>query len=329
MSDSQPTETNGIQGLEFPATDLYDDDFSEDAVLLTPLEICQGTSGYLSSGGTQEEGVGPDSICEEVGETYANLIAHSRVRASLKRPLRLCKYFGAPACLMVLEIQISDTTQYRQIRRLLRFKSVDVTAEFEDADGEFEMTPEIVMFCPEAFTGNPTVVQHAISRNIGVRIGTPAGLGVEAAANMGGQHNTEFSQSCQVKILGGTVRNGDKAMIVKWQVKENTALRQGVPEHLKFVIAVRYHVQRAFTMRLNFTANLGFNDVEFRVRKKRAAMSIKIDLDKLKQQALADEHGQKHGEAWYCKEDDSELTPTTLEERTNLRGSTVGCTSDI
>ncbi|KAK2593624.1 hypothetical protein QQS21_008672 [Conoideocrella luteorostrata] len=324
MSDSQPVKTDSFQELSIPPPGLYEDDLSEDTVLLVPFEIYNAASGYLSTGGDQDASVDPESTCKEEGETYANLIAHSRVRASLKRPLRLCNFFGAPACLMVLEIQTFDDEHYHRIRRLLRFKSVDVSVEFEDSGGRFKMAPEIVMFCPESFTGKSTEVKHEFSNTFGAGIGMMSGSLVEPVVNMRRQHNTQFIESCNVKVIGRTLRDGDKTTIVKWQVKEDAALRQGVPEQLRFAIAVTYNVERAFKMRFGFTANLGFNDVEFRVKKKATAMSVTIDPGKLKQQVLSDAHGQKHGEAWYCKEDDSELTPTSLEDRTNLRGSTVG-----
>ena len=331
MSDSQPTEINDLPEVDFSALGLYDDDLSEDAVLVTPLEISTGTSGHLSRGGgtRQDSVVDPGSTCEEEGETYANLIAHSRVRAALKRPLRLCKFFGAPACLMVLEIEMFDNEHYHQIRRLLRFKAVDVSVEFMDSGGLFKMTPEIVMFCPESFRGEPTEIKYTYSKTFGGSIETSGGLPAAAKVGIHRQHTTQFTERCSVSILGRTLRDGDKTTIVKWQIEEDAALRQGVPKQLRFAIAVTYPVERPFNVRLNFTANMGFNDIEFRVRKKQPAMSVKIDPAMLREQALNDEYGQKHGESWHCKADDSELTLINLEGKTNLKGSTVGRAFDF
>jgi len=324
MSNYQPTEISDLQELDFSASGLYDDDLSEDAILVTPFEISTRTSGYLSSGGTNEDSVDPDSTCEEEGETYAYLIAHSRVRAALKRPLRLCKFSGAPACLMILEIEMFDSEHYRQIRRLLRFKAVDVSVELMDSGGLFKMTPEIVMFCPETFTGEPTVVKHTYAKTVGASIETSGGLPAGARVGIHRHHNIQFTEKCNVSILGRTLRDGDKTTIVKWQIEEDAALRQGVPKQLRFAIAVTYHIERAFSIKLNFTANLGFNDIEFRVKKKQPAMSVKVDPGMLREQALKDEHGPQHGQDWYCKADNSELTTMNLEAKTNLRGSSVG-----
>lgn len=329
MSDSQTTDVSNLEELDFSASGLYDDDLSENAVLITPFEVSTGTSGKLSSGPSREKNVDPDSTCEEVGETYAEMISHSRIRAALKRPIRLHKFYGAPACLLVLEIGMYDTTQSRQMRRLLRFKAMDISAKFEDSGGLFRSDPEIVMFCPEEYTGEPTVVKHAYSNTAGASINMSGGLPIGARVGIHRHHNIQFTEKCNVSITGSTLRMGDKTTIVKWQLSEDRALRQGMPKQLRFAIAVSYPVARAFTMKLNFMANLGFNDVEFKVKNRQSVLAVKIDPGMLREQALNDEHGLKHGQALYCKTDDTELTPLDLEKRTNLRGATVGCTSDI
>jgi hypothetical protein len=329
MSDSQTTDVSDLEELDFAASGLYDDDLSEDAVLITPFEVSTGTSGKLSSGASREKSVDPDSTCEEVGETYTQMISHSRVRAALKRPIRLRKFLGAPACLMVLEIVMDDTTRSRQMRRLLRFKAMDISAKFEDAGGLFGLDPEIVMFCPEEYKSEPTVVKHAYSNTAGASIDVSGGLPVGATVGIHRHHNIQFTEKCNVSIAGSTLRMGDKTTIVKWQLNEDRALRQGMPKQLRFAIAVSYPEERAFTMKLNFIANLGFNDVEFKVRNRQSVLAVKIDPGILREQALNDEHGLTHGQGWHCKTDDTELTALDLEKGTNLSGATVGCTSDV
>jgi hypothetical protein len=186
MSDSQTTDVSDLEELEFSVPGLYDDDLSENAVLITPFEVSTGTSGKLSSGPSREKSVDPDSTCEEAGETYAQMISHSRVRAALKRPIRLHKFYGAPVCLVVLEI---DTTRSRQMRRLLRFKAIDITAKFEDSGGSFRSNPEIEMFCPEEYTGEPTIVKHAYSNTAGASIDISGGLPVGASVGIHRHHN--------------------------------------------------------------------------------------------------------------------------------------------
>jgi hypothetical protein len=92
----------------------YEDDLSEDAILVTPFEVCPTSLGELSGRG--DESVDPDSPCEEEGETYSYMIKNARVRAAIKRPIQLCKYVGSPVCLMVLEIEFSETNEVGRCR---------------------------------------------------------------------------------------------------------------------------------------------------------------------------------------------------------------------
>jgi hypothetical protein len=63
---------------------------------------------------------------------------------------------------------------------------------------------------------------------------------------------------------------GQRNPIAKWDIKEDEALKQGVPKQLRLVVPVKNPGERAFNMKLNFPANLGFNAVEFQVKKKEA-----------------------------------------------------------
>jgi hypothetical protein len=307
--------------------DTYDDDLSGDAILITPFEVCPNSLGELAGRGSNEEGVDPDSICEEEGETYAYIISHTRVRAALKRPIRLCKYAGVPACLLILEIDFLDTDRTRQMPRLLRWKSVEVTAEFKDAEGVSKLGPEIVMFCPETYTGKSTPVLHSYHNTMGASIETsstvPAGLNVGIQRG----HIEHFEESCHVSVTGRAPRMGQRMPIVKWDIKEDEALKQGVPKHLTFVVAVKNPAERGFIIDLEFSAVLGFNPVTFRVRNRESELSTRVDPKLLRERALNDEHSPEHGQIWECFIDNLELDALMLMGLTNLKGSTVGRTS--
>lgn len=110
---------------------------------------------------------------------------------------------------------------------------------------------------------------------------------------------------------------------MKWEIQEDQALRQGVPKQLRFVMAVKNPAERAFNMKLNFSAYLGFNDLELRANKKQSILSTRVDPVALRERALGDENGPKFGRAWQCTADDTDLSSFKLEELTNLEGSTV------
>ncbi|CZR67372.1 uncharacterized protein PAC_17271 [Phialocephala subalpina] len=255
------------------------------------------------------------------------MISHTRVRAALKRPIKLCKYAGVPVCVMILEIEFPETKRYRRMTRLVRFKSVEVTAEFRDAEGESKLGPEIIMFCPESYAGKPTFVLHSYHTAIGTSINTSSAIPVGLSVGIQRSHTEHFSKTCHVGIEGRAPRMGQRNPIVKWIIKENEALKQGVPDQLRLVVAVQNPDERAFNIKLNFSAYLGFNAVEFRVKKKEAVLSTKVDPKLLRERALNDELGPEHGRIWQCYADDSELDGSMLEKLTNLKGSAVGKTS--
>jgi hypothetical protein len=326
MSSSKSPETIETQEILAELDDYqYEDDLAEDAILVTPFELCPTSLGELSGRG--DETVDPDSLCEEEGETYSYMIKNARVRAALKRPIRLCKYVGIPVCLMILEIEFSETKRSRQMPRLLRFKSVEITAEFRDAEGKQKLGPEIVMFCPETYAGEPTFVLHRYSTTLKLTTGVPSTIPVGLRFEMGRTHSQQFQKSSHVSITGEALRYGKRTPTVKWEVKEDEALKQGVPKQLRLVVAVKNPDQRAFNIKFNFSAYLGFNAVEFRVKKKESVLSTRVDPKLLREQALNDEHGSEHGQNWQCKAEDKELAELMLEELTNLKGSTVGKTS--
>ena len=92
MSGSSSTETGDLQEI---GPSVSDHDLSEDSVLITPFEIATGTTfGELVGGSSEDESIDPNSTCDEEGETYAEMISHARMRAALKRPIRLCKFYG-------------------------------------------------------------------------------------------------------------------------------------------------------------------------------------------------------------------------------------------
>ncbi|KAN0089531.1 hypothetical protein V8E51_019791 [Hyaloscypha variabilis] len=303
----------------------YEDDLSEDAILVTPFEVCPTSLGELSGRG--DESFDANSLCEEEGETYSYMIKNARVRAAIKRPIQLCKYVGSPVCLMVLEIEFSETKRSRQMPRLLRFKSVEITAEFRDAEGKPKLGPEIVMFCPETYAGKPTFVLHRYSTTVKLTAGAPSAIPVGLRFEIDRTQSQQFQKSYHVSITGEAHRYGKRTPIVKWDVKEDEALKQGVPKQLRLVVAVKNPDQRAFNIKLNFSAYLGFNAVEFRVKNKESVLSTRVDPKLLREQALNDVHGPEHGRMWQCKADDKELTELMLEELTNLKGAMVGKTS--
>lgn len=325
MADFPLMVTQDLQELE-SSLEPYDDDFSEEAVLITSFEASPGTVGELAGGRSNDESTDPNSTCAQEGETYANMISHTRVRAALKRPIRLCKFYGVPACLMVLEIEFLETKYTRQMPRLLRFKAVDVTVEFKDAAGSSKLGPEIVKFCPQNYAGEPTVVNHSYSATAGASIEVSAGIPFGPSVGMHITHAEQFAKSSTCSITGRTLLMGDKARIVKWQLQEDEALQRGVPNQLKFVMAVNNPDERAFNVKLNFSAYLGFNDIEFRVKKKQNVLSTKVDPKMLRERAMNDEHGPAFGKIWQCLADDADLASIKLEELTNLKGSTVGRT---
>ena len=324
MSASSSTETGGLPEIAFSISEHYEDDLSEDSVLISPFEIA-GTLGELS-GGSNNQRIDADSRGDGEDETYAEMISHTRVRAALKRPIQLCKYYGVPICLMVLEIQLLETKRTRQMPRLLRFKAVDVTVEFKDADGVSKLGPDVVMFCPEKYAGKPTTVMQSSSTTIGASIDTSIALPVGPSVGLHQTRASHFSRSCNSSIKGRALRMASKTPILKWEIKEDEALRQGVPEQLKFVMAGKNPGERAFNMKLNFSGYLGFNDLEIRVTKKQDVLSTRVDPVMLRERARDDENGPEFGRIWECLADDADLGSIKLEELTNLEGSTVGRT---
>jgi hypothetical protein len=330
MSLSPSTETSDLQKMEFSTSDHYDDDL-DDSVLITPFVVSTGTLGLLSGGGDEDESIDPNTTCVEQGETYASMISHARVRAALKRPIQLCKFYNAPICLMVLEIELSDSkhTLARQMPSLMRFKAVDVTVEFKATAGASTLGPEIVMFCPEKYTGEPTPVEHSRSTTVGANIDTSNAIPVGLGAGLSRTYASHFVRTCKSSVTGRTVLYGSSPSIVKWNIKEDEALRQGVPGQLRFVMAVKNPGERAFNMKLNFSAYLGFNNYEFRVKKKQSVLSTVVNPTALRERALEDENGPEFGRIWQCSVIDSDLSSINLEDLTNLKGSTVGKTSII
>lgn len=326
MAGSPLIMTQDLQELESSPPEPYDDDFSEETVLITSFEVSPGTVGELAGGGSDDESTDPNSICIQEGETYADMISHTRVRAALKRPIRLCKFYGVSACLMVLEIEFLETKHTRQMPRLLRFKAVDITVEFKDAAGSPKLGPEIVMFCPQNYAGEPTVVEHSYSTTAGASIGVSTGVLFEPKVEMHRTHDEKFAKSSSCSITGHALHMGDKASIIKWQLQEDEALRQGVPNQLKFVMAVQNPDDRAFSMKFNFSAYLGFIGLEFQVKKKQNVVSTRVDPKILRERAMNDEHGPAYGQIRQCLADDADLASVKLEELTNLKGSTVGKT---
>ena len=90
MMGSPSTEIGDLQETEFSISDHYDDDLSEESVLISPFEI-SGTLGELS-GGSNNQRIDADSRGDGEDETYAEMISHTRVRSALKRPIQLCKF---------------------------------------------------------------------------------------------------------------------------------------------------------------------------------------------------------------------------------------------
>jgi hypothetical protein len=327
MSTSILDESNGVPEDRTELDDFrYEDDLSEDAILITPLEVCPATLGELSGG--QSKRTNPDSFCEEEGETYSYMISNARVRAALKRPIRLCKYVSVPVCLMVLEVELFDDKRSRHMPRLMRFKSVEITAEFKDAEGKSKLGPEIAMFCPETYQGTPTFILHQYKTTF--RLGIDPANAIPVGPKFGFEHSYayQFTKSTQVSMTGRALRYGSRTPIVKWDIKEDEALKQGVPKQLKLVIAVKNPDERAFNIKLNFLANLGFGAVEFRVRKE-SVWSTRVDPRLLRERALNDELGAEHGQNYQCQVDNEELAAAMLEKSTNMEGSTVGKTSSF
>jgi hypothetical protein len=321
------------QDPEPPTSETYDDDFSSEAVLITSFEVSPDTTGELSGGSPNDEGTDPHLTTE--GSTYAEIISHARVRAALKRPIRLCKYHTIPACVLVLEINLFETAQTRQLPRLLRFKAVDITVEFKPAPTDAgsskasKLGPEVVMFCPETYSGEPTVVTHYKSSTIGASVDSssslPAGLGV-------GVHHTsahQYRKKSACTIAGRTLLLGSTARIIKWEVSEDAALKSGVPKSLRFVMAVANPEERAFNVKLNFSANLGFGDLQFRVKKSQSVMATRVDPGALRDEAKNHVLGEAVGRVWQCMVDAEEVKGVDLERLSNLKGSTVGRTHGL
>jgi hypothetical protein len=328
MTNSPPAQSEEPPELEIPDSETYDDDFSDEGIFISSFEVSPDTAGELAGGSSSDESTDPESTAYE-DLTYAQIISHARVRAALKRPIRLCKFHSVPACVLVLEMEFFETKQTRQLPRLLRFKAVDVTVEFKDAAGSSRLGPEVVMFCPEMYSGEPTVVSHYSSTTVGASVNSsssfPVGLGV-------GVHHTQSSQlrkTSACTITGRTLLLGSTAKIIKWELEEDEALKRGVPKQLKFVMAVKIPEERAFSIKLNFTAYLGFGDVQFRVKKEKSVLSTRVDPKMLREQAANHELGPEFGRIWQCLADDVELGEIKLEELTNLNGSTVGRTNGI
>ena len=91
-------------------------------------------------------------------------------------------------------------------------------------------------------------------------------------------------------------------------------------------MAVTSPEENAFNMKLNFSANLGFGDVQFKVKKSQRVMTTRVDPRALREQAANHSLGEAAGRAWQCAVDEEEVKVTDLETLTNLKGSTVGKT---
>jgi hypothetical protein len=323
-------QTSQPYGDDF-SSELFDDDLSSSAVLLGSFEITADTTGELAGSSNSDEATDPNSTTEE-GSTYAEIISHARVRAALKRPIRLCKYHTLPTVLLCLEINLFETASTRHLPRLLRFKAVDVTVEFKSAPDSIaskpsKLGPEVVMFCPELYNGEPTVVTHHKSSAIGASISSssslPTGLGV--GMHRTSAHNFRSKSACN--IVGRTLLLGSSARIVKWEVSEDSALKSGVPKSLRFVMAVTDPEERPFNLKLNFSANLGFGDLQFKVKKEKSSvMATRVDPGALREAARNHVLGEEVGRVWQCVVDEEEVEGVDLERLSNLKGATVGRT---
>ncbi|KAI9769745.1 MAG: hypothetical protein M1839_003591 [Geoglossum umbratile] len=323
-SDSQLMATETGQELDSPVS--YEDDFSEDAVVFTPLEVDFGKIGRLASGDGDKDPIDPHSTCEEVRKTYAELISHARVRAALKRPIRLCKFRDAPACLMVLEIEFPETKQTREWPKFSRFKAVDVTVEFKDAAASPEPDLEVLMFCPEKYAGVPMQVTHVYATKVGGGFEALPSIAVKPYIGVERTHSRSFTTTSAVSIEGRTVRMGDKSTIIKWQLKEDKVRQQGVPKEVRLVMAIVNPGERAFQLKLNFSAYLSFGQIEFGVKKSKPAVAATVDPQALREQSLNGKLGPAFGQIWQCLADNADLETIDLRQLTNLEGSTVGLT---
>ena len=328
MADSPALVEDAEEPSQLTASFLepYNDDLLPGAALISSFDLIPA-SGTLASSGRSDDTADPLGVADE-DHTYASLISHARVRAALKRPLRLTSFYRVPAAVLVLELQFFDTQQSRQLPRLLRFKAVDVTVEFKDADPSPRRSgPEVLMFCPKTYVGEPTLVRQTAGTTITGSVGLGGGLPVGAKLSLQREWKREAHRAEACSVTGRTLLRGGRAKMIVWEAREDGALKRGVPKQLRLVAAVTIPEERAFEMKLNFSAALGFGDLQFKVKKEKRVLATRIDPKALREQALNHEHGPEFGRIWQCLVDDMSLEQMNLEELTDLKGATVGKTS--
>ncbi len=132
------------------------------------------------------------------------------------------------------------------------------------------------MFCPETYTGKPTFVLHRYKKTIKLRTGAPSTIPIGGKLEIDRSHTQQYQESCHVAVIGEAHLYRQKRRIVKWDIKEDTALKQGVLKQLRLVVTIKSPDERAFNIKLNFSAFLGFNAVEFRVKKTEAVLSTSL-----------------------------------------------------
>jgi hypothetical protein len=304
----------------------YTDDLSPDGPLIASFDLIPA-SGALASSDYSVDTTDPLSAADE-DHTYASLISHARVRAALKRPVHLTTYYRVPTAVLVLELHFFEAQQNRQLSRLFRFKAVDVTVEFKDADPSIRRSgPDVLMFCPETYVGEPTLVRQTSTTAVNGSVGLSGGVPVGAKLGLHREWKREVHRTEACSVTGRTLLKGGRPRMVVWEVREDEGLKRGVPKQLRLVMAVTIPEERAFEMKLNFSAYLGFGDIQFKVKKENRVLVTRIDPKELREQALNHEHGPEFGRIWQCSVDNISLDQMNLVEFTGLKGATVGKTS--
>src|ERR1700722_17000239 len=116
---------------------------------------------------------------------------------------------------------------------------------------------------------------------------------------------SRFREKSACTIAGRTLLLGSAARIIKWEISEDAALKSGAPKSLRFVMAVTNPEERAFNIKLNFSASLGFGDLQFR-KKEKSMMATRVDPGALRELAKNHMLWEAVGRVWQCMVDEEE-----------------------
>jgi hypothetical protein len=176
----------------------------------------------------------------------------SKFRARLQGPT-FGKYYEKPACLLVISINFKP----KSYSGALRFRDATVEVELGSGTGVVKNSPsnslQVVKIYPEYEEGP---VKSSLEEFDFKIEGNAIPLGT---ATMGPSigYSVSRPREGRRRIHGSIEGEGDLENLVEWKLEENRVAGDGIPEHCKFALIVRYPENEVFHMTMRIKATTG------------------------------------------------------------------------